>query len=294
MNITDKMWIAVLSDVMDGESAQPRGVETKELLAYTSSVPMTLPVITILERVIGYRFMAAEAAWILSGDNRLSTVGPYAKHLHRFSDDGLTFRGAYGPKFIDQEGYVVETLDADPDSRQAVMTLWRERPRPTKDVPCTVALQWLVRNGRLHCITTMRSSDAWMGWPYDVHTFSMMSAHVLLSLQHKNPRWKDVVLGDLFLTAGSQHLYEKNFEAATIVVANRDDLQSTTVDIAPLNLEQFDNPDHLTNYLWGLAKQEAWWLQRSSPRWLRETIFLGKVTRLAGAEVMATDTPGGA
>lgn len=57
----------------------------------------------------------------------------------------------------------------------------------------------------------MRSSDAWLGWVYDVHNFSCISAFIALHL-------KGVELGALFLTAGSQHLYEGNTEAAKKVI----------------------------------------------------------------------------
>lgn len=262
---TNRVWCALLGTLLrDGAKVAPRDQVTYEILGKTTIVDMTAPVVTVPERKLGYKFLAAESAWILSGDNRLSTIGPFAKKIADTCDDGLTFRGAYGPKFVDQLGYVVATLRKDPSTRQALMTLWRERPGASLDVPCSIALQWLIRNGKLHCVTTMRSSDAWLGWPYDVHAFSMMSATVALSLR----TFTDGVrpeLGNLILTAGSQHLYDRNADDATtcaLTFAPRDDLVDQA-DVPPtptsptFDLSKFAHPDELTEHLWKVARGES-------------------------------------
>jgi thymidylate synthase len=126
MNTTNMQWQRLLHDVMNyGHQSSPRGQKTMELLGYKSMIDMTQPVITIKERKLGYKFMAAEAAWIMSGDNRVSTIAPYSKAISNFSDDGILFFGAYGPRIRDQLGHVVKALSEDNDSRQAVITIWR-------------------------------------------------------------------------------------------------------------------------------------------------------------------------
>ncbi len=244
-------WLDLLSDVMEhGHESRPRDYTTRELLVRTSVVPMRQPVVTVKNRALGYRFLAAEAAWILSGDNRLSSIAPYSRHIGKFSDDGLTFYGAYGPPFVDQAPYAVDALRRDISTRQAVVTTWRPRPGATKDVPCTVALQWLARDGRLNCAATMRSSDAWLGWPYDVHAFSMMSAHVALSLRATGgPRLE---LGDLYLTAGSQHLYQRDWGEVEATVAD----PAPWGSVAPLMLGEFAGPDELRHHLWATARED--------------------------------------
>lgn len=272
---TTMTWRSLLSELlMSGVEVRPRDKTTKELLALTSCIPMASPVVTCPERKMGYRFMAGEAAWILSGDNRVSSIAPLAKHITQFSDDGLTYFGAYGPPFVDQVGYVVDNLFTDPMSRQAVMTIWRQKPRATKDVPCTVALQWLCRQGRLNCIATMRSSDAWLGWVYDVFNFSMMSAYIILSLRYRQrsePRatlWTDVELGDLYLTAGSQHLYAIDWERAQGCI----DRGKEYVRFAyrPLELKEFAHPEELAKHLRMLSSCSADMIVQARSGWLKE------------------------
>lgn len=195
-----------------GQYSVPRGKMCLELIGEQTRFPMEYPIVTNKERKLGYLFMAAEAAWILNGDNKVKTIAPYSKNIAQFSDDGVTFFGAYGPKIWEQLQYVVETLANDERSRQAVMTIWRENPPPSKDIPCTVSVQFLIREGMLHCIDTMRSSDAWLGWPYDAFNFSMLSAAVIIMLEDQCGL--DLRLGDLIMNLGSSHLYETNIEMA--------------------------------------------------------------------------------
>ena len=202
-------WINLVKDILErGSECRPRGLRCRELLGYQTKVDMSRPIVTVAGRKLGYRFMAAEAWWILSGRNDVASISPYSRHIASFSNDGYHFDGAYGPRIVDQLRYVVDCLTSDPDSRQAVIEIWRPNPRPSRDVPCTVSVQFLVRDGAIHCVDTMRSSDAWLGWPYDVFNFSMLSAYVALLISARtNYSQKAYKLGTLTLTAGSQHLY---------------------------------------------------------------------------------------
>lgn len=258
------IWRMALLDVLErGELIEPRsagsewkGRACRELLAYQTRVPISAPVVTDLVRPAPKKFMAAEAAWILSGDNRVSTIAPYARNIKKFSDDGQRFFGAYGPRFVAQLPHVVRTLKADPESRQAVIQVWREAPPDTADCPCTLSWQYVMRDGRLHCLAAMRSSDLISGLPSDWFTFSMAAAAVLLSLRQVSTFWRDIALGDLVLTAGSQHLYRIDFPLAERVIdaAYRDRAHPA---VAPLDLDAFDGPDALATRLWALARGDV-------------------------------------
>lgn len=207
------VWLNLVGDLLKhGHRAAPRGKSVLELVGYRTRINMYTPMVEVPDRKIGRKFRAAEAAWILSGDNRVETIAPYAKHIADFSDDGVTFAGAYGPQLQPQLEYVASCLATDRESRQAVTTIWRQNPLPSKDIPCTVAVQWLIRNDKLHCVDFMRSSDAWLGWPYDVFNFSMQTYWLQKHLRRVHGI--QVGLGQLTLMAGSQHLYAVNEEAA--------------------------------------------------------------------------------
>jgi len=220
INDLTSAWITTMNDIFHwGDEVAPRGKLTLELPQYTSVIDMRKPVVTSPERSLSYRFMAAEAYWILTGDNRVATIAPYNSRIAEFSDDGETFFGAYGPKIMEQLPGVVARLQQDPNTRQAGLTIWRENPPATKDVPCTVALWFQLRRGKLNCHSFMRSNDVWLGLPYDAFNFSMLAHLVCAELNSYN---EDTVVepGVLFHTAASSHLYDINWaDAKTCIQA---------------------------------------------------------------------------
>lgn len=223
----NEAWLDRLDNILfHGHERYPRGKKTKDEPAAVLSLDMRRPVITIPERRLNYQFMAAEAYWILSGDNRVVGVAPWNKHIAQFSDDGETFFGAYGPRIQAQLGYVVDKLMEDADTRQATLTIWRESPPATKDYPCTVAMVFnqVVANDqeRLDLTVFMRSSDACLGIPYDVFTFSMVAHQVCARLNgRRGAQGNNEVLrpGELRLMMASSHLYEPNFKEAEDILS---------------------------------------------------------------------------
>lgn len=198
-------WLRALGMVLyRGDPVSPRSMGTLEVPHMTSVIDMHRPVVTIAERNLNYRFMAAEAYWILTGDDSVDGVVPYNSQLLRFSDNGIDFAGAYGPRIAAQLDYVLDTLAKDQDSRQAGLTIWTPNPKPSKDIPCTVAIWFHLRRGELNVHALMRSNDLWLGFPYDVFNFSMLGHLVAGKLRE---RGVDCQAGALYHTAISAHLY---------------------------------------------------------------------------------------
>ena len=212
MTLANEVWLSALNRAAHHYDyiSSPRNQKVKELLNYTYELPMNEPVVTHAGRNLNYPFMFAEAAWILSGRNDLEFILPYMKNYQQFSDDGFSLNGAYGPKLIDQLSWAAEELYQDPDSRRCYINIWRERPGPSKDIPCTTGLQFILRNGELNLIVNMRSQDAVWGMPYDMFTFSAIGKYMQVYLwMVKN---FGVGLGKLYVRAGSFHIYERHFD----------------------------------------------------------------------------------
>lgn len=206
------VWVETMNMIMNyGETVHVRGMRTEEIRNAVIQTNLLQPVMTHPFRNLSYKFMAAEAHWILSGDNRVETIAPYSSKISQFSDDGEVFFGAYGPKIMGQIEYVIGKLLEDNGTRQAVINIWRENPPPTKDVPCTVAMSFNLRHGRLDQTVFMRSSDAWLGLPYDIFNFSMIGLHVCAAINSRV--WPAVPIAHpryLTIHAVSSHLYEKD------------------------------------------------------------------------------------
>lgn len=212
--------------------ASPRGQRIKELVgaSFTLMNPRAR-LIASKVRNVNYGFAVGEFCWYARGDEDLETMAYYNKRMSQFSDDGKTLNSAYGARIFGcyygdslwtQWETVHSELLRDPDSRRAVMVI--NQPRDlvravqdgSKDVPCTLALQLLIRDRKLHMSTTMRSNDVWWGMPYDVFSFTMLQECFMLQLRDAGCPVDDV--GNYHHHAGSLHLYERHFGPAADVV----------------------------------------------------------------------------
>jgi thymidylate synthase len=117
------------------------------------------------------------------------------------------------------------------------------------EVPCTLTLQFLIRDNVMSTMVSMRSSDIWLGIPYDWHAFSMMSCYLLLILR---PDYPNLRLGNLTVTAGSQHLYKIDWEKAQECV-ERDDVP---LQLSQLNPSELHHPQDLITHLWAIAQRQ--------------------------------------
>lgn len=219
-NNATEAWYHILKLIMErGEQAYPKNPAggTIEVLHNSVAFPINDPVIVCPPRKVSYKFAAAEALWILTGDDTVAGIAPFNANISKFSDDGYTFFGAYGPKIHSQLTYVVKSLIADRHTRQAVVSIWRENPPKTKDIPCTVTLTFNIRRSKLNCHVFMRSSDSWLGVPYDFFNFAMIATKVaaLYNFYTKDTPDVPVQLGRLYWTGVSSHIYTRNLEGVS-------------------------------------------------------------------------------
>jgi thymidylate synthase len=251
-------WIRTLDDIVNnGGYVAPRGQRTLEILQQTMAVDMMHPVVVSPSRKVSTKFLGGEAYWILTGDDTVAGIEPYNMNIAQFSDDGRVFFGAYGPKIQGQLEYVVAKLIEDRDTRQAGLNIRRENPPPTKDVPCTTTMFFNIRAGQLNMHVFMRSSDIWLGVPYDVFNFSMVAMQVLCRLNDRlgYPGYSP---GTLYLTAASRHLYEKNSALANDVLACDDPRPKTL----PVPQAMYTSEPYLLGTLAAVRqndKNSLWW-----------------------------------
>lgn len=247
-----------------GEDVKPRGELTREIRSAT--IQIHNPNDNVLfspARKPNYSFMVAEWLWIMTGCALRDAIVPFNKNLDMaadqmsspdFDSEALhqTFAGAYGPKWIEQMPYILDTLSNDPESRQAVVNIWRDRPRHSKDQPCTLNWQFFIRNDKLEMHTHMRSNDLWLGTPYDLFNFTQIQRWVAYALG-KN-------VGPYYHHVGSLHIYERNFEGAEkVILEGRSTSFSTRV--------QMFHPPKLSRLL-NLLLEAAMWRESSNTRWL--------------------------
>lgn len=203
---------AVRACRIHGHARSPRGQATLDLgpTSLELNQPSYCVASDINRRGLSPAIGCAEALFLVAGTTDaelLTCLSPFFGKL--LTADGEV-DGAYGPRVRDHLERVVEQLHADPTTRQATAVVWDSSdPRPSsRDVPCTVSFTFYNEHaGELGLSVHMRSSDVWMGLPYDLMMFTTLQSSVANAL--------DAEVGHLWISTTSLHLYERNLDDAS-------------------------------------------------------------------------------
>ncbi|MFI7643283.1 thymidylate synthase [Nonomuraea sp. NPDC049400] len=216
-------YLAVLRQVLTQPqyTTSSRGNRSSELLnvSFTLSDPRNrTPYLAARKANIVFNY--AEALWYLAGRDDLDMIAYYAPGLRDLSSDGVHLTGtAYGPRLFAPPGAsqwdrVIELLSRDRDSKRAVMPIMRVgelTDLANPDVACTLALQFVIREDRLHTIAFMRGNDVMLGLLCDVFSFTLIAEYTAVTL--------GVELGTYTHHASSMHLNDPDVPRATAILA---------------------------------------------------------------------------
>jgi thymidylate synthase len=193
-----------------GKEAAPRGMKTREIedaIIRIEDVHHTLPLGVGRGTVPGIG--AVEACQLLAGaatPKLVIEVGPMFKN---YAEDNGVFHGAYGARTNNQYAPVIERLKKDPDSRQAVVTIWNpelDLLPEKRDYPCTILHQFRIRDNKLNISVYMRSNDVWLGAAYDFFQFTRVQIAIASVL--------GIAPGTYAHHVGSLHIYEQHYDSA--------------------------------------------------------------------------------
>lgn len=229
-----ELYPALLELVLkEGESVTPRGLSTLEVspLVFELTDPRQC---LVLQRARGlnYAYAIVERLSLLSGRSDPDMLCFYVRKLRDYVNQCTgCFDGAYGPRVRPQLEYVYHELTRDPASRRAVISVYSPSDQhDSLDVPCTLTLQFLVRRGQLDLIVNMRSSDLFLGLPYDVNQFGF--------LQQVVAGWLGVDPGRYIHWAASAHVYEQHMTIAREVVSRSEDLLDLSFEVPSLPVDE--------------------------------------------------------
>jgi thymidylate synthase len=215
--------------------SSPRGMKVKEVLGASFRITDPRDRLPRLKgRGFNVSYVIAEAIWYLAGLESTSWIANYSKFWNDISDDGLTANSAYGARIFKPHGriakdvnplwtqwqYIIEELTADPDSRRAVVHI--RSPHDSllakKDVPCTLTLQFLLRDDKLHLVVSMRSNDIILGMPNDVPAFTLFQE--LMALELSEALSRPIEPGHYTHQGNSIHAYERHFGMVETILAS--------------------------------------------------------------------------
>lgn len=173
-----------------------------------------------------FHFM--EALWMLGGRNDVDFVSRYVKTMGQFSDDGVTFNGAYGFRWRvhfgrDQLHDIVENLRRNQEDRRNVLTMWdggHDLGLQSKDVPCNTQAYFQINpEGSLDMTVCNRSNDmVWGALGANCVHFAMLQEFMAAAV--------GVPVGGYWQMSANMHVYERHFELITklndVTVNNQD------------------------------------------------------------------------
>jgi thymidylate synthase len=159
-----------------------------------------------------------ELLWFLRGD----TNTRYLKdHGVTIWDEWADAKGELGPVYgyqwrswpapdgrhIDQVSQVLEQIRKSPDSRRLIVSAWNVADLPKMALlPCHAFFQFYVANGRLSCQLYQRSADLFLGVPFNIASYALLTLMVAQVCGLK--------AGDFVHTFGDTHLYLNHLEQA--------------------------------------------------------------------------------
>lgn len=193
-------------------TVNPRGQKTKEILNATITIRNPRKRLAFhKDRKYNLYFNIAELLTIIGNINLVKFLNHFNKNVSQFSDNGISFYGAYGPRLNTQWFDLVKKLREDKDTRQAIMTIYdgkMDLSQKTKDMPCTLNFHFMIRNDKLNLTTYMRSNDLFWGFQYDIFNFTMIQEMILNELKMYMP---ELELGTYTHTTTSLHVYKRHF-----------------------------------------------------------------------------------
>lgn len=209
------------------KSSPSYGKGTTELLAYQLSLSdPRARLISAEKRPLNLAYCIGNFFYQLSATDDVDSIAYYNPIAKKFSDDGTTLHGTYGPRMMRQIRSAIKLLQADPATRRAVVTIFDGRldHEPSNDIPCPISMQFLVRDEKLVCISLFRSQNVLMVYPYDIFLFTMLHEWVAVHSGHE--------IGEHIQLNGSYHIYDSELELAKEVV----DAQIKTARMPPMSM----------------------------------------------------------
>jgi len=154
-------------------------------------------------------FHLVEAIWMLTGSKSLDPIIEFNSGMIDFSDDGETLNGAYGFRWfeqfdLDQIQWNINVLEADPESRRAVLQMWDpscDLNSQSTDIPCNTNIYFKIREGNLNMTVCNRSNDMlWGAYGANAVHMSVLQEYVAAAL--------NVSIGTYTQISDSLHIYE--------------------------------------------------------------------------------------
>jgi thymidylate synthase len=215
-----RSYLDLLQHVLENgaEKSDRTGTGTRSVFGYQMRFDLNdgFPLLTTKRLYV--KGIVYELLWMLHGETNIEYLTHHGVHIwDEWADEAGDLGPVYGAQWrswrgsdgsiIDQISWVVEQIRHNPDSRRLVVSAWN--PAEIQQMalpPCHTLFQFNVTDGRLSCQLYQRSGDLFLGVPFNIASYSLLTALIA--------HVTGLVPGEFIHTLGDAHLYLNHLEQA--------------------------------------------------------------------------------
>ncbi|OXM16426.1 thymidylate synthase [Paenibacillus herberti] len=211
-------YLELLQDILDNGTERSDRTGTGTISVFGRQLRFDLakgfPLVTT--KRVHVKSIIHELLWFLSGDTNIKYLQENGVRIwNEWADENGDLGPVYGSQWRawedkngsthDQIAAVIDSIRNNPDSRRHMVSAWNVGEiGGMKLPPCHFVFQFQVSGGRLNCMFTMRSSDTFLGLPFNVAQYAMLT--------HMIAQQCDLEPGELIYSGGDVHIYTNHLE----------------------------------------------------------------------------------
>lgn len=175
----------------------------------------------VTTKKLHFKSVVHELLWFLKGSTNIKYLNDNGVHIwDNWADKNGELGPIYGKQWvnwhnekeeewfttgINQLKNVIEGIKKDPGSRRHIVSSWNVSDLDDMALPpCHVMFQFYVRDGELSCQLYQRSADVFLGVPFNIASYSLLT--------HMVAQQCDLSVGDFIWTGGDCHLYVNHWD----------------------------------------------------------------------------------
>jgi len=157
-----------------------------------------------------------ELLWFLKGDTNVGYLQENGVRIwNEWADENGELGPVYGSQWraweapdgrkIDQISQLIDSIKNNPDSRRHIVSAWNVAEIDNMKLPpCHLLFQFYVANGKLSCMLTMRSVDTFLGLPFNIASYALLT--------HMIAQQCGLEVGEFVWSGGDVHIYSNHIE----------------------------------------------------------------------------------
>ena len=234
----ERQYLDLLADVVaHGERRGDRtGTGTLSLFGRQMRFDLAAGFPLLTTKRVHFKSIVLELIWFLGGHTNVRWLQERGCSIwDEWADDDGELGPVYGKQWrswaapdgrtVDQIANVVRSVRQNPESRRHLVSAWN--PAEVDDMalpPCHCLFQFYVAGGRLSCQLYQRSADVFLGVPFNIASYALLTAMVAQAA--------DLEVGEFVHTLGDAHLYLNHIDQARLQL-EREPLPLPRIELAP-------------------------------------------------------------